>query len=38
LVEIVALSKGADHNDGVVSVVAPKGAAADEAEEEAGEE
>ncbi|WP_028303212.1 50S ribosomal protein L25/general stress protein Ctc [Oceanospirillum maris] len=34
-VEIVALSKGADHNDGVVSVVAPKGAAA---EEEAGEE
>ena len=37
-VEVVALSKGADHNDGVVSVVAPKGAAADETEEEAGEE
>ncbi len=38
-VDVVALSKGADHNDGVVSVTTPKGSAADEAEEEeAGEE
>ncbi|OPX56689.1 large subunit ribosomal protein L25 [Oceanospirillum multiglobuliferum] len=32
--EIVALTKGADHDTGVVSVVAPKGAAAEEASAE----
>ncbi len=35
--EIVELTKGADHDSSVVSVAAPKGAAADD-EEEAGEE